>query len=66
MAVHIANNLSPLHTDQSGKDIQQDVLAKVGFNLNLEMLLQGLSQKYELIQRDVDQATSAMFEQAAV
>lgn len=64
VAVHIANNLSPLHTDQSGKDIQREVLTKAGFNLNLDMLLQGLSQKYELIQRDVDQATSAMFEHA--
>ncbi len=61
IAIHIANSLSPLFGDQSGKDINMEAVQKAGLTISKEIIVQGLQQKFDLYYRDIAKITEAMF-----
>ncbi len=61
VAIHVANNLSPLFSDQSGKHINMDAVKNAGLNLSREMIVQSLSQKFDIYYRDIARITDSMF-----
>lgn len=61
VAVHIANLLSPLFTDQTGKGINLDAVDMTGVQLNREMIVKHLSGKFAGYYRDIANITQAMY-----
>lgn len=62
VAVHVANSLTPLFTQMTGKHIQADCLKQAGLTLPLETVVRTLVQRLEFIKRDVDNIVAMMFE----
>jgi HD-like signal output (HDOD) protein len=61
VAVHVANNLSPLFGDQSGKELDMDALKAAGLTLSQDIVMQTLGQKFEAYYRDIARITDTMF-----
>jgi len=61
IAIHVANILSPLFTDQTGKEIQIEAVKKAGLNLSQEVIVSSLKQKFDIYYRDIARITEAMF-----
>lgn len=61
VAIHIANALSPLFSDQSGKDINMEAVRLAGLSLSQEVIVKSLSQKFDIYYRDIARITDAMF-----
>ncbi len=61
VAIHVANNLSPLFGDQSGQHLNMDAIKKAGLNLSQEIIVKSLSQKFDIYYRDIGRITEAMF-----
>lgn len=61
VAVHVANNLSPLFGDQSGKELDMDAIQAAGLSLPREIIVQSLNQKFEAYYRDIARITDTMF-----
>ncbi len=61
IAIHVANNLSPLFSDQSGSQINMEAVQQAGLNLRREIIVQSLSQKFDMYYRDIGRITESMF-----
>ncbi len=61
VAIHVANNLSPLFGEQNGKYINMDAIQKAGLSLSKEVIVNSLSGKFDLYYRDINNITNAMF-----
>lgn len=61
IAIHVATLMSPLFGDQSGNDIDMDAVKDAGLNISREVIVQGLSQKFDQYYRDIAHITESMF-----
>lgn len=61
VAVHVANSLSPLFADPAGDSISLTAINKAGLHLPLDMIIRGLSQRFDLYFRDISRMTDSMF-----
>jgi putative nucleotidyltransferase with HDIG domain len=61
VAVHLANQLSPLFGNQKGAHIQQDALGHMGLNMTSEGLVNILSKRFPSYYQEIAQITHAMF-----
>jgi HD-like signal output (HDOD) protein len=61
IAIHIANNLSPLFGDQSGKEFKMEAIKKAGLTIGQELIVNSLKQKFDVHYRDIGRITESMF-----
>jgi HD-like signal output (HDOD) protein len=61
VAIHVANNLSPLFSDQTGKNFNMEAIKLAGLNLGQDIIVQSLKQKFDVYYRDIGRITEAMF-----
>ncbi len=61
VAIHVANNLSPLFSDQSGHEINMTAVQRAGLNLDKAVLIKSLAKKFDSHYREITRIQEAMF-----
>lgn len=61
VAIHVANSLSPLFGDQSGRNLAMEAISLAGVKASPESIVQNLMPKFPAYYRDIARITEGMF-----